>query len=242
MERRLRDVPWGRVRTRRASRLRQHPEPRQDGLCEGQRHLHPVPFPRPAGRGPAGCGWPILRLARRLPRRPQPIGLLDAGAAQAGRADLHPLPRWHGTQEPHAGQRLHPKPDVCPRRRLFLLPPPARQLQPGDSCASRSPRSAPRAMPRAGATVRTPCRWKPTPTMRPAVRAANASLATCPRSSRRWPTSTCPAIPSTSSPPAQTDGLKIPNACNQCHKDKTTAWAADALKHWDDRSPWRMAN
>jgi predicted CXXCH cytochrome family protein len=40
--------------------------------------------------------------------------------------------------------------------------------------------------------------------------------------------------------PAQTDALKIPNACNQCHKDKTTAWATDALKHWDDRSPWRM--
>ncbi|MGZ3377837.1 MAG: multiheme c-type cytochrome [Phenylobacterium sp.] len=40
--------------------------------------------------------------------------------------------------------------------------------------------------------------------------------------------------------PTQTDALKIPNACNQCHKDKTSAWATDALKHWDDRSPWRM--
>jgi predicted CXXCH cytochrome family protein len=42
--------------------------------------------------------------------------------------------------------------------------------------------------------------------------------------------------------PTQTDLLKIPNACNLCHKDKTTAWATDALKHWDDRSPWRVAN
>ena len=41
--------------------------------------------------------------------------------------------------------------------------------------------------------------------------------------------------------PAMTDDLKIPNACNGCHKDKSTAWAADALKHWNDRSPWRMA-
>ncbi|HZZ67317.1 MAG TPA: multiheme c-type cytochrome [Phenylobacterium sp.] len=40
--------------------------------------------------------------------------------------------------------------------------------------------------------------------------------------------------------PTQTDALQIPNACNACHKDKTTAWATDALKHWDDRSPWRM--
>lgn len=42
--------------------------------------------------------------------------------------------------------------------------------------------------------------------------------------------------------PAKTDSLKIPNACNVCHTDKSTAWAADALKTWTDRSPWRMAD
>jgi predicted CXXCH cytochrome family protein len=41
--------------------------------------------------------------------------------------------------------------------------------------------------------------------------------------------------------PAQTDALNIPNACNVCHADKTTAWAAAALKTWKDRSPWRMS-
>jgi predicted CXXCH cytochrome family protein len=41
--------------------------------------------------------------------------------------------------------------------------------------------------------------------------------------------------------PAQTDSLKIPNACNVCHTDKPTAWAADALTHWKDRSPWRLS-
>jgi hypothetical protein len=41
--------------------------------------------------------------------------------------------------------------------------------------------------------------------------------------------------------PAQSDALKIPNACNLCHADKTTAWATDVLKGWRDRSPWRMA-
>jgi predicted CXXCH cytochrome family protein len=40
--------------------------------------------------------------------------------------------------------------------------------------------------------------------------------------------------------PERTDSLKIPNACNVCHTDKPTAWAADALRHWKDRSPWRM--
>ena len=42
-------------------------------------------------------------------------------------------------------------------------------------------------------------------------------------------------------PPAMTDALKIPNACNTCHTQKSTAWAADALKSWADRSPWRVA-
>ena len=41
--------------------------------------------------------------------------------------------------------------------------------------------------------------------------------------------------------PAMTDALHIPNACNVCHSDKSTAWATDALKSWADRSPWRMA-
>ena len=41
--------------------------------------------------------------------------------------------------------------------------------------------------------------------------------------------------------PAMTEALRIPNACNVCHSDKTTAWATDALKTWTDRSPWRIA-
>jgi len=40
--------------------------------------------------------------------------------------------------------------------------------------------------------------------------------------------------------PAMTDRYKIPNPCTTCHTDKTTAWAADTLRHWPERSPWRM--
>jgi len=40
--------------------------------------------------------------------------------------------------------------------------------------------------------------------------------------------------------PAMTDQYKIPNACTSCHTDKTTAWATDALRHWPERSPWRV--
>jgi hypothetical protein len=41
--------------------------------------------------------------------------------------------------------------------------------------------------------------------------------------------------------PSDTDALKIPNACNACHTDKSTEWATAALKSWPDRSPWRVA-
>ena len=42
--------------------------------------------------------------------------------------------------------------------------------------------------------------------------------------------------------PAETDRLKVPNACNTCHTDKTSQWAADALKSWPDVSNWRVGN
>jgi predicted CXXCH cytochrome family protein len=41
-------------------------------------------------------------------------------------------------------------------------------------------------------------------------------------------------------PPSETESLKIPNACNVCHADKSTQWATDALSQWIDRSTWRM--
>ena len=40
--------------------------------------------------------------------------------------------------------------------------------------------------------------------------------------------------------PAETDKYKIPNPCTSCHTDKTTMWANDALRHWPERSSWRL--
>jgi predicted CXXCH cytochrome family protein len=40
--------------------------------------------------------------------------------------------------------------------------------------------------------------------------------------------------------PDMTDKYKIPNPCTECHKDKTTAWATEAMRHWPERSPWRL--
>jgi len=41
--------------------------------------------------------------------------------------------------------------------------------------------------------------------------------------------------------PGDTEALKIPNACNLCHADKSIEWAKEALASWPDRSPWRMS-
>lgn len=38
--------------------------------------------------------------------------------------------------------------------------------------------------------------------------------------------------------PAMTDKYKIPNPCNLCHQDRSTAWATGAVSKW--YSPWRM--
>jgi predicted CXXCH cytochrome family protein len=42
-------------------------------------------------------------------------------------------------------------------------------------------------------------------------------------------------------PPSETDSLKVPNSCNWCHTDQTTAWATAQLASWPEFSPWRVA-
>ena len=40
--------------------------------------------------------------------------------------------------------------------------------------------------------------------------------------------------------PAQSEHLKVPNACVTCHKDRSNAWATEELKKWPEFSPWRV--
>lgn len=40
--------------------------------------------------------------------------------------------------------------------------------------------------------------------------------------------------------PDMSDKYKIPNPCTSCHTDKSTAWATEAMRHWPERSPWRL--
>jgi predicted CXXCH cytochrome family protein len=41
--------------------------------------------------------------------------------------------------------------------------------------------------------------------------------------------------------PATTESLQVPNPCGACHQDKSNDWLIAALKSWNDRSPWRVA-
>ncbi|HEV2401143.1 MAG TPA: c-type cytochrome [Candidatus Sulfotelmatobacter sp.] len=40
-------------------------------------------------------------------------------------------------------------------------------------------------------------------------------------------------------PPAMTVKYKIPNPCASCHRDRSTAWAEDAMRSWPGYSSWR---
>jgi len=40
--------------------------------------------------------------------------------------------------------------------------------------------------------------------------------------------------------PALTDKYKIPNPCTQCHADKSSGWATEAMRQWPQYSPWRI--
>jgi predicted CXXCH cytochrome family protein len=40
--------------------------------------------------------------------------------------------------------------------------------------------------------------------------------------------------------PAMTETSKIPNPCTTCHKERSNAWAAEALRRWPEFSPWRV--
>jgi predicted CXXCH cytochrome family protein len=40
--------------------------------------------------------------------------------------------------------------------------------------------------------------------------------------------------------PSESERSKVPNACVVCHKDRSNAWAGDALKTWRELSPWRV--
>ena len=39
---------------------------------------------------------------------------------------------------------------------------------------------------------------------------------------------------------SSTTKYKIPNPCSSCHSEKSPDWAAEAIRHWSERSPWRL--
>jgi len=76
VERRLREMPWARQRTRRAALARHHREPVAPGPHQRGERVHPVPFPGAPARQPRR--GPVLRLAGRLSRGSELARLLAA--------------------------------------------------------------------------------------------------------------------------------------------------------------------
>ena len=181
----------------RAAGRRQHRESREARRRARQRRVHPVSLAGPAAgrirsRGSTTTG-------RSGFNRATAEGLLEARGAQARGDDVHAFARRHRAQEPDAGQRLRPEPDVSARRHVLRLPRrprhrqrrAARQAGAATLCLTATAPSSPNG-PHARASRRTR-------TTKPTARAASASPATCRRSNRPLPTSTSAATRSSSS-------------------------------------------
>ena len=150
---------------------------------------------------------------------------LETGGAQAGRNDLHPFRRRHRAQKPDAGQRLRDQPDVHARGHLLHLPRRARHGEQRRFCESPP------------TTLCLDCHGPNSPNgpHAPTIEAAHPSQAGQRRQRvHRLPHAEnrpdhrrreCPQPHVPFRQPAMTETLKIPNACNVCHTDKTTAWA-----------------
>ena len=149
--------------------------------------------------------------------------------------------RRHRAQESHAGQRLRAKRHVHARSDLLQLPRRSRhrqQRRPGEAgnelclqCHGPNSPNGPHVRTidehthhKAGSAGQRVCRV-PHAEIEQTIADVNVRSHTF-----RFIT------------PAMTETYKIPNPCNLCHADKSMKWAADALSHWHDRSPWRMQN
>ena len=167
-------------------------------------------------------------------------GLLATGRSQAGRAELHAFSRRHGAQEPDAGQRLRAKRDVPARRDVLQLPRRARHeelratAQAGEPDLPGLPRS------RVRGTGRAKQRSRSTRITRTARTGSACVACHMPKIEVGIPGVFVRAHTFSFIAPAMTDKYKIPNPCTSCHTDKTTAWATNEMRHWPERSPWRM--
>src|SRR6185436_1849503 len=153
--------------------------------------LPPVPFPGEAAREP-GRG-PVLRLAGRIPGRPQPERLLGARGVQAGRNHVH------GTEH---------NADLIKSSRMLCT-----------TCHGPKSPNGPRA-----ATIEAHTHHQ--------RGSAGGECVACHMPSNAQTIADVNVRSHTFRfvTPAMTEALKIPNPCTSCHKDKTNAWATEALR------------
>ena len=241
MERGVRKVPRAGERARRATGQRDHPESGAAGLCRGQRPLHSMPFAGPAAA--QSDRGQILRLAGRISNlRHQLKRLLETRGSQARRDRLSRIlpmePRTRTGCRAMTSCRAR-----CTRTGSVASPATTRMARRTPRC-SESPRrtlcldchgpnspSGPRA-----ATLEQHTHHK--------AESAGSDCIAChmPKIAQTIANVNVRSHTFKFVSPAATEALKIPNACNACHTDKTTEWAAEALKSWSNQSPWRIAD
>ena len=184
----------------------------------------------------------VLRLAGRLPSGRQAAGLLEARGAQAGRDDLHALPRRHRAQEPDAGQRLRAEPDVHARRHLLQLPRRPRHRRTTPICIKPVTRHLPH-LPRPDVAERTARARRSRRTRITRAGSAGSECVAChmPKIEQTIADVNVRSHTFAFITPELTDQFKIPNSCTaSCHTDKDTKWVRDTLKTWANVSPWRI--
>ena len=166
--------------------------------------------------------------------------VLDARGAPSRKGDVHALAGRHRAQEPHAGERLRPEPDVGQGRAVLRL-----SRRPWHGERGRPATAGQRA---SASSVTGPSSNRD---LRGTIEQHTQHAATSTGS--RCVACHMPAIARTVGnvsvrshtfkfiSPVTTKRLGVPNACTSCHTDRMPDWAIDALKRWPTASPWRVA-
>ena len=234
MERRLRTLPRPRQRTCRAPDADQHLNPsHMDSVLRATPAS--VPLPRPARTVQSKESITTGRSAITSDDLQDYWKLEDHHARRAQIFSTLPTAR---PTEPHAGKRLCAERHV---RRGSDLPLPRRprhrQLR---AAAQAGEPTLPRLS--CGRIAERPTTAKLEEHTHHKAGSPGSQCVAChmPRSQRK----ACRSVRGSHTfkfiTPAMTDKYKIPNPCTSCHTDKSTAWANDAMRQWNERSPWRL--
>ena len=245
MERRLREVPRPRQRTRRAPHCKEHRQPRRastpfaatTSACSATPRAGPLSLPIHGEY----LDWPVGYLpGDRL------ADFWHLEEAKPGTQDFYFIPRRQRTQKPHARQRLRPEQHVPPRLRCFDCHQVHSNRNPSNLIATGN--AALPQLPHKGQS-RGPegHRLRAHPPRGQTARAASAPPATCRKSPRhsqqagRRHLRRQPHLP-LSLAYAHGDTPASPIPASTATRTRQMPGLQTQLRSWTSASPWRVAN